>query len=134
MFKWIWNMQSIDILLSHNVCLPLKPKLGFNGKLIGLFQKKVSGWIGLGLNPYWDGPNNSSKMYLYCNPNIFKLGVQKVSFKLQNWYKKKPKITSQIKTQVAEQTFIYLFINYYYYYKGWWLDHIFFFFFFANYH
>ena len=25
---------------SHNVCLPLKTKLGFNDKLIGLFQKK----------------------------------------------------------------------------------------------
>ena len=33
-------MQSIDILVSHNVCLPLKTKLGFNDKLIGLFQKK----------------------------------------------------------------------------------------------
>ena len=56
------------------------------------------------------GPNNSSQIYPYCNSYIFKLGIQKVSFKLQNWYKKKPKITSQIKTQVAEQNFIYLFI------------------------
>ena len=57
------------------------------------------------------GPNNSNQMYPYCNPNIFKLGIQKVSFKLQNWYKKKPKITSQIKTQVAEQTFIFYFFG-----------------------
>ena len=54
MLKWIWNMQSIAILLSHDVCLPLKRKLGFNDKLIGLFKKKISGWIGLGSNPDWD--------------------------------------------------------------------------------
>ena len=112
MLEWIWNMQSIVLLLSHNVCLPLKTKLGS-------FKKKISGCIGLGSNPYWDvvqiiqvkcTPLQSK--YLQTRHYGFQVAkcVQKVSFKLQSWYKKKPKITSQIKTQVAKQTFIYLFI------------------------
>ena len=92
-------MQSIAILLSHDVCLPLKRKLGFNDKLIGLFQKKKKNqrmdWAGL-KSLLRCGPNNSNQMYPYCNPNIFKLGaidfklqnakfVQKGLFKLRNW-------------------------------------------------
>ena len=102
MLKWIWNMQSIAILLSHDVCLPLKRKLGFNDKLIGLFKKKNQwmNWAGL-KSLLRCGPNHSNQRYPCCNPNIFKtrrlrissckIGTKKVSFKLQNWYKKNQK-------------------------------------------
>ena len=112
MLKWIWNMQSIAILLSHDVCLPLKRKLGFNDKLIGLFKKKISGWIGLGSNPYWDV---LQIIQIKCIPIAIQISSKPgvTDFKMQNWYKKgviqvaklvqkEPKITFQIKTQVAE--------------------------------
>ena len=106
-------MQSIAILLSHDVCLPLKRKLGFNDKLIGLFKKKKPvdelGWAQI-LIEMW---SKSFKSNVSLLQSKYLQNQEVTDFKLQNWYKKgviqvaklvqkEPKITFQIKTQVAE--------------------------------
>ena len=80
-------MQSITILLSHDVCLPLKRKLGFNDKLNGLFKKKSVdelGWAQI-LIEMW---SKSFKSNVSLLQSKYLQNQEVTDFKLQNWYKK----------------------------------------------
>ena len=65
MLKWIWNMHSIAILLFSRCLFTLKKKIGLQWQVNWALsktkkknktkkKKKISGWIGLVSNPYWD--------------------------------------------------------------------------------
>ena len=55
MLKWIWNMHSIAILLFSRCLFTLKKKIGLQWQVNwALSKKKISEWIELVSNPYWD--------------------------------------------------------------------------------